>query len=564
MGTPRLTATTIFISALLLVLPSLAFGYQVTPTSVSLSGQPGDTVKHSFDLTLGANETVDVSSPSSWVSFDKTHFESNGSFTATIAIPEDAAEGEHSLSIKLNGNADISISLTVEKEEAKQYTIDLPNSGWLKVQESVTLDGVTLTLKDVGKTGGTKGAKVSLESCSDSSFFIPFGEWKNTTCSGHLLEIKAITSYESETTGELAVQFEMKSDYPYTVGKSKETETVSRTCDFQIIPYGSRKRGSNMVIYVEHGGTALNQGNLVITTTKGSAKPKPIHNGIVNYHIPESEPGPLVLQVIGVENCEPSQPQEIHLAGKLKKEKEEKKPKLKLSLPKCKPGELFSGKVLNKSEPLEGARVILAPDANPKKTLTNGEGKFFLPCPEKERKIKAEHTGFRAAEKAIKLKEKKPVEIKFFRNGEEIDKIESGPNVTLKLISGGSVIDWSGKLPVQIGNKTYTTKVDDGKGKLPTAMTGSYTVKFGGNDDYKSSEAELSVIPATSGKKAGGGSLMLPAIGVLAFILLVCVGIMKFARGGREEKNPVYMKEGRIPQGSTIIKKKEEVEEKSE
>jgi len=554
----------------------LASAYSVSPTSWSPTVKKGSYAKKTFTATL-KNESVSISSDSSWLSFSKTSIKDTDntstdySFITTLAVPNDASTGNHSLSIKLNGNPDISISLTVPKEEEKKewYQIDLPNNGWLSVGESVTLDGVGFKLSDIVTRGGQNSAKVSLSGCSKDTLFVPFGSTKNTTCSGNSLSVNAITYYESSTTGELSAQFNLQSDYPYTVGGKKETQP-RKTCDFQIQRFGSNERGKSMTLYITRNGIPLDKGKVKLITAGGARNLLDITDGTVDYTIPTDAESPLTVQVVGVENCEPGTPKDIVLKG-VKKEGEEekpKKPKLDLLLPSsCKPGEQVRGQTLNGTKILADTRVKIEGGEIPNILMTDELGKFFFKCPESGKlTVTAEHVGFRKTEKTVQVKAKKEVELQLLSDGRKVESVKQGNNVTLQMVSDGKLTDYTGPISVQIDNETYRVDLDGGTGTVSTGVSGTYEFSFGGNDNYKSASTELEV---TEVKRGGTGGVSW-LTGIFFIIIIVCVllGLYKMF-SGREKKEFEEMEEvtfnGTPPHSKPFGKTaEEEVSEESE
>ena len=397
------------------------------------------------------------------------------------------------------------------------------------------MDGVNLKLLDIVAREGQKSAKISLSGCSDDTLFVPFGSVKNTTCGGNSLSIKAITYYKSSTTGELSAQFDLWSDYPYTVGGTKETQTT-KTCDFQIQRFGSNERGKSMTLYVTRNGNPLDRGKVKLVTAGGARNLLDITDGTVEYTIPTDADSPITVQVIGVKNCEPGTPKDIVLKGE-KKEKKPKKPKLDLMLPSsCKPGEKVRGQTLNGSKILEDTRVKIEGGEIPNILLSDDLGKFFFKCPESGKlKVTAEHAGFRKSKKTIQVKSKKEVNLRLVRNGKEVESVKQGNNVTLQMVSDGNIVDYSGSVAVKIGNETYRVELEDGTGTVSAGIVGTYKFNFPGNDDYKSASTEFQVEKAERTKTGGLGSIIAGG-SFLGLLGLIGFGIFKWRSGGERKE----------------------------
>ena len=618
----KLIPSAFIIVVVVLLFVGKIYAFSTSTSSISVSAEPGKYIQQTISVTLN-NETLIVTrsgDKAAWISFSQTYFNYTNNagtvgISVVIAIPSSASSGTHYAKIILKNETsskEIPVTIQVQQPQQPWYSLQLPNNGWLEKGQSFLLDGVKITLYDVGQTA----CFLKLEGCADLYKKVEYGSTETVVCNGHKINITAIT-YFIPSQGNPLVQFEMKADYAFSASitptqtpeqeQSQQTPQLKRL-NVAIMP-GFACPGQLVTIEVtDDTGRHVNAEGR-ITTSSGRSEQINIIGGFYDFIIPKDatyvivrvfaegyEPTAKVFEIdqsCRVTPYPPEQNQTQQTQQEQKQENQQTQQQCLLTLvinhTRVKTTEKIVATVFEDSKPSQGARVCFVSQTSQRCYLTNAQGKVEVNLPAGNYTVKAEKVNCQASNQvSIEVYQEKQTQqqetqktqqqqiqrIKVilapFINETRVNftDLRPGDRVLFKLLTeNGTVAKVDATLTVIHGNFTANITVKDGVAEQHVILqdTGNYAIKVtGSNIEPVFKEFEIHEISPTV---ASGGRISGKTILALITIIAVLLLIVRFrkkkvkpkAKGGKKAGFGVVSEKTPL-QGMS----KEEVEEELE
>jgi len=571
---------TFVIGLVALLFASSAYAFSTSTSSITVSLEPGKFAQQTISVTLN-NETLLATrsgDKAAWIAFSQSFFNYTGnsgteSISVIITVPPNTSPGTYHAKIILKNETsskEIPVTIQVQQPQQPWYSLQLPNNGWLEKGQSFLLDGVKITLYDVGQLA----CFLKLEGCTDLYKKVDYGSSETIACNGHKINISAIT-YFIPSQGNPLVQFEMKSDYAFSASitptQPPEQEQTSQTpllkrLNVAVMP-GFACPGQLVTIEVtDDTGRHVNAEGR-ITTSSGRSEQISIIGGFYDFIIPRDatyvivrvfaegyEPTAKVFEIDPTCRVTPHPPEQNQTQQTQQEQEQENQQSqqcmltLVINNTRVKTTEKVVATVFEDGDPSQGARVCFTSQTSQRCYLTNAQGRVEVSLPAGNYTAKAEKVNCQASNQihVEVYEESQPqqqtqnqtqqqqqqiqrmkVILAPFINETRVNftDLKPGDRVLFKLLTeNGTVAKVDATLTIIHGNFTANITVTDGVAEQHVVLqdTGNYAIKVTGSSiEPVFKEFEIHELAPAAASGGISGKTILALITIIVIILLV-------------------------------------------
>lgn len=537
--------------AVLMIVPVVG-AVEITPNTLDITSTPQNSSLHNLHVNVNesGNETATISSSQSWITFNSTYFDSDGSLKVTVL---GKGTGNYSGSIQVNDSDMVDVNYEVKESYETVW------QGWLNTSQAIVINGNQYNVSGIN-------SKVFFDSRNNR-----IGIKYEKELSGTIVELIDIIPGEYakiNIKSKDSANFQLKS----TTKKKKEEEPE---CKLGVKTITTLRRGATLSIETIDDASSNKKivpGVGVTLLDDGARKEQEIGHtvsdstGYARMYVPAGVKGPVVARLSKPDSkCESNNKRISFRVPYNQYIEDSDKFSLKVNPEKKNfSSEKIEGMLLNKRNEKIGTGYIRVtyPNGNTEKHAVSNSTFSFSVSDSGTYKLKGIKVDFspssvvrvtysddkdgdgvtNSEDDCPNLKGEKsnngcPLyksEVMFMSDGKEVKAPSIGEIYDVVVMTNGSVSNYTGKLEVTPPSKEepFNISINDGRGSLEIKESGEYELSFSGSDKLEKASEDYDI---------EGESLdteMIMGIGVIVLVLLVALFVYPgFLRGGREEDN---------------------------